>query len=450
MWNRRNKIIVACVCALALIAGGVLFYVLHDRSDVKDTVKIPEVPEGSVLVWCLTEEYDVNENGNERLMFSGKFDDTGRCVSAKHNVYSEVVPEVEKVTYEYDPATHCVTEVIRSDTLNVYEVIGSDGKSKKMRYQSVNETGALTGGMMYEFDEKGRFVAETFYGEKGEAESKRTHAYDMYDHEISRIRYDLKTGEEQVVRRAELDELGRAVRVYELNTETLNEVLMLEVEYAADGSRTERSFTLFDETGIPRIREYNANGELITEIIYSEYESGDSQTEKNVMEYVDGREVKKSEYDDDELSEVTETVYEQDDHSVTVTTTRTYTNVYGIEIQNTKIETCRLHGDSRPEDEKYDSREIRTVIREDGSVISETVVLYEFTYDEYGNRTAYKKTKTVDGETRYCHGGRYVYTPVVITKEQAAENAAFYDRYYHQVMDEVGMKDQVEDMYWWE
>ena len=448
MGSTRSKMMVACICAVALVAGVVLFFALRDRNDIKETVRIPEVPEGSVLIWCLTEEYDVDENGKQQLLFESKYDDTGRCVSAKHYVLGGTTSKAEKLSYEYDLKTHYIREVILDEGLVMYETIDSAGRTRDLRYQTVEKSGALGGGKMYVLDENARFVSETFYNEEGAEESKRTHDYDSCGYEISRIRIDVKTGEEQVVRRAELDDRGRALRIYERDYDSPEEKLILEAEYAADGSRLERSYT-YDDSGNPRIKEYNANGDLVTDIIYRETDDGGIQTDKTVIVYKDGREATKTEYLDDEISSVTTTVYEQGDHSSTVTVTEEYTNIYGEKIKRVKTETCCYYGDSLPEEEKYESREIRNYTLGENEVrYGEEITLYEFKYDEYGNRIAYRKTKTADGETRYCHGGCYVYKPMVITKEQAAENAEFYDYHFHQVLDEVGSKDANEDWIW--
>ena len=447
MSRRTLKVLLLSVSALILLAWGVyLIVLLTDRYDRKDAAEVPsneDVPEGSVQIWRLTKEYELTEDGKDgEIIFLGNYDDAGRCISAEHYTYGGQGKETEKIRYEYDAETHCVTETIRSDTMEVRQVVNPRGGMKEVGYQSVERSGNLSAGRWQALNENDRITESYFYDIEGQPYGRTIYSYDAYGNTINRKTHDESTGQEQVLTRAEFDKKGRTLRVFEIDSESRQEVLTREIEYAGDGARTERVYSMYYESKEPIIRVYNAKGELVTETWWVESDHNPC-FEKKEMEYEDGQLVKQIEYNDDIPVTAKEIRREKGDHRYTVTTTeqRFFEAEAGMQIVT--IETWLLHGDSSLEDERYDSWETRTIVREkDGTASSEKIDRYEFTYDESDRLVSFRLTETNGGETRYRFGGRYVYEPMIVTKEQAKDNEEYFDQFYRQVMNERTYRDE--------
>ncbi len=407
MKSRKMKILLLSACAVVLVAWVIfLVFILGDKKEKK------KLSDGKVRIWCLTEGYEVDENGEEKLLFKGQYDDKGRCVRAEYSLF---YGDSGKLRYDYDPETHCTIETTETETYKEVMIVGPDGNNKTRESRTINKDGTLGDGDGYIFDKAGNVVQRISYDTKGREAEKILSEYDSCGHLISYAEYDLIKGKTEVFRQAEYDDQGRLLASYKSD----RNLPVLSVTYAEDGSREEQEW----EDDVYRIYTYDPSGKLVKKVTEADY--GES-IRKTVTIYSGEYDKVTTAYIDDEPTEEETTSCRQEDGCfIKQLVSKSFRNDTETVIMIQTV-TYRLHGDSKYEDERYDSVEYER----DYMNNNRASVRYEYTYDENDNLIACKKTQTQKGETKYLVGRIYVYEEKVISEEQKKENDGFFDSFY--------------------
>lgn len=439
MSRRKLIILIASVCVIALTAWGVLMYHIFQRDDrrtggttEKKPTVIPEVPEGCVLVWGVAEQYWIDENGRQQLVARWKQGKNGRCISMEDCTE----PDSPLKRYTYDADTGETIESVkynngRSVLENAYNSRGV--MVRETEYWENDVTGKLEISEEVLYNRDGNYLSRMLYSD-GVMYCGYKYEYDIYGHMIECLEYDQEHLKWNLVRYAEVDDQYRLVKQYESPDGTGDSgsaILLLTVEYSDDGSRKEYSKQY--EGDLTQMREYDANGNVIREAYQGSESDGVyiielaeyAYDEKNRMV---SREVQSTagrsfrQYYD----------YTRSGQKCTETRVTEYFNESEGRFEGSAearmIAERVLHGDSDEDDRRYDS-EIITDAEYDkyGNVIWEYKYSTYYTYDEYDNLIRCEMYSEKDGKRSLDGGYVITYTPIVITEEQAAENANFYD-----------------------
>lgn len=442
MRMQRKKAIglIVGICAVALVAWIVLMVtVFRDKEEEKKPFvtptpyQLPEVPEGSVLVWRLLEVYDVPEKGAGYYSYRYTYDDKGRCISALRYDEPDHVEMEFMLSYDETTGRTTVTRLESSyGTPGVFStkyvtVYDAQGRAVSKEHSEL-ENGVYVPSSKDEidFDDQGRPTArrvyDSFYTGQLILCMERTYdplgyvlsEYDRYRGKIDNYTRDpyghviehwteWPTEEPSRGRivdgESELDDEGRVVLRREpwwvegADGEYVEAYLEYRYTYSDDG--TWRNEWYSEDGRLREVQEFDVYGNITLEKEF--YEDGTVSGWESVYQpRFNGRVLQSSKYKEDGSFEYTYRS-EYDDFGNRV---RTYT------LEDGKWEL--LYEDS------YDAEGRRTGIQRAYHSV-------DYRYDEYGNcvETVYHMKDGGDS-VEY-----YTYVPFVITKEQAEQPDSF-------------------------
>ena len=414
--NKKSKWIILSICAVALVGWGALVVTIFNGDPKKPEgtptptgfIKTP----GTVVVWCMTEEYERNPDGVRSLVGSFEYDDRGRCIKEeRHYGPATETSEIfwKGKTYTYDEENHYV--ILRETYMGsgVSGVSDTSYDRAGIVRASVDYdlpyNGTLTKRFENTYDENGRLLGGRGFDRKtGEPDSEYVITRDINGEILSEKSFSAQSGKWEMTMSSQTDELGRAIKVYDVY-ESIGEPnrLSMEIQYHEDGSRT--SLTYWDSSSggrfVGTVYEYDRLGRRTEYRNLSEEGKEISRRATEYLETPDGTTEKKSRYGNGVL-----------ELTVEIRRNRNGKIIY--------LEECRYS-----EYNNGRTRLIETFYDEDGRVtrvVCEGVYELEYAYDEYGNCVMITETKD-NGQVYYTE---YVYTPVEISPEQAEENKLFY------------------------
>ena len=432
--NRKMKWLIIGICAVALVGWGVLMAVIFggggkDGGRKTPETGIPEVPQGSVLVWCRTEAITIYSGGTKGSRY--EYDDEGRCIrSAWYDDFGIPKEESNVRTYQYLAGEGLVRDthyedVYVEDYQDQPELFSGrieldrdiDGNCRRKTEYIKKDDGSYLKIYEYEENEFGNIVSTYNYDTDGVLRDAMRCETDVNGWVVRGEEYVAETGRWQVFERAELDELGRAVKVYSAWGENI-ERLEASFTYREDGSRTVWEYNMYDDSIVEYRIDFDKDGRRI---LNQQYQDGkpwgycDSletePTERGILErYTEYN------YDDNGNPYPMKTVTRELDHRGNI-----------LQVYYFEMSTLR-QSDGVVYEAEYDEqgRIMKSVIRyESWETESKEVLSTEraYTYDEYGNCISIVVTEE-NGET---WREQFTYVPKVITEEQAKENEQYYD-----------------------
>lgn len=432
--NRKIKWLIIGICAVALVGWGVLMVVIFggggkDGGRKTPETGIPEVPQGSVLVWCRTEAVEIYDGVTRGTRY--KYDDEGRCIrSAKYEDYSKLKAESDVRTFEYISGEGLVRETydkdvyldIWADDPETFEgrteiLLDVDGNQRGKKEYIKKEDGSYL--LVYE-SESNRYGIKTSifsYDKNGVLKEGARCGVDANGWMVSGEEYVAATGQWRPFERAEFDELGRAVKVYRIWPEG-GEVVEETITHREDGAWTVWSHNMYDDSVVEYRIDFDKDGERILNQQLQDgkpwgyYDSLETEpTERGTLErYTEYN------YDDNGNPYPMKIVTRELDHKG---------NTLQVYQYNSRIDSEGVIYEAEYDEQ---GRIMKSVVRYeswDWETDSKEILSTEraYTYDEYGNCISIMVTEE-NGET---WREQFTYVPKVITEEQAKENEQYYD-----------------------
>ena len=401
-----------------------------NEAEIKIEYELPEVPEGSILVWQRTAEYKDSVLAGEYT-----YDEYGRCVKKEMFVFG--YPDwLKETTIEYDEVTHQTTETslyayddgrIYQKECRVYSGNGDVISSCEWRVEEDRLVKSL--GRFYEpyADGKYEHIANVWYGDGyvvqvewwEYSEDRRSRFYREADlkgaGEKCTDNDDWPTIRAAAERNGvltaveEYDEQGRIVAKFDVWNDGTREQVVGTV-YFDDGSmkQTDRSLDYciiysVDPDRVYPVRYWDAQGRLLRE---------------NFVHEDTGKVLGSIEY---EYEELPSGGYRQNRYSTREGVQRKLTGFWEYDKNDTETKTVEIDDDGQ---------EVIThlvTFDDQGRVIREewpSDGVIEWKYDQYGNCVKIKNRSPWRG------GGtttEYVYTPIVLEKDKVAYAESFYD-----------------------
>ena len=404
-----------------------------NEAEIKIEYELPEVPEGSVLVWQRTAEYKDSVLAGEYT-----YDEYGRCVKKEMFVFGYPDWWLKETTIEYDEVTHQTTETslrayedgrIYQKECRVYSGNGDVISSCEWRFEEDRFVKSL--GRFYEpsADGKYEYIANVWYddGYVGQvewweySEDRRSQFYKEADlkgaGEKCTDNDDWPTiraaAERNGVLKAveEYDEQGRIVTQFNVRNDGTREQVV-GIVYFDDGSRkqTDRSgdysvIYSVDPAWVYPVRYWDAQGRLLRE----HYVHEDTGKVLESIEY--------------EYEELPSGGYRQNRYSTREGVQRKLTGFRECDKNDVETKTVEIDDDGREVITHLVTFDDQgRVIREEWPSFGDGVI--EWKYDQYGNCVKIKDRSPWRG------GGtttEYVYTPIVLEKDNVAYAESFYD-----------------------
>ncbi|MBR6018893.1 MAG: hypothetical protein IK055_01585 [Lachnospiraceae bacterium] len=413
--SKKVKWIILSICAVALVVLGVLMVKKFGGEEKKPaktnnntstpTAEVSPEAKDTVTVWCLTDVYGHDSDGEVRHTKTYEYDDQGRCISEINYLkWNEVTGEEysstsEYTTYTYDEQNHFTIQHNSVPEVSEYSY-DVDGTLRSVVTYQPKQDGTLAKSWRVEYDKNSWIASEAYDLETGERVDADLISRDVNGNVISEKTYKAGESEWQVLSKSECDELGRVTTAYKVVNG--QDQLYMENKYREDGSWTALSYDLEgDELQVDGSKEYDPSGR---ELEHLEIMPDGSVRMRDTTEYLDTSE-----------GTVTKRV-------------RTY---YG-ELSRT-LETRRnpegklTYVEAHEYGEDYESITLYEVFCDKEGrferVVYKDAFELVYSYDEHGNCVRITGTG-VDGEV---WSTEYVYTPVEISPEQAEENKLFYD-----------------------
>ncbi len=428
LWGKKmrtTRLKILLTAAVIVLVGAVIGLIVtlshKDKPGQEKGTALPEVPEGSVLVWLRTAEYSQENGGKTICTAQYTYDMCGRCMRKVKYGEEDEEDEDDEVTWvEYDDATHQTTEThldriadypVKYCTL--YTADGQTINSCRWEYRDLEYVKSYE--TLYEPDAEGRYesIATVSY-HRGKVDRVEWWEYDKALRTQFRKAADFYLGEDLTERddwttikeaaersgrptyAEEYDEQGRPVRVYYIDS---------------DGTIREESFTEYYDDGVKRYHNYSngtcriicsdEQGRMLRITVLDE-ETGvqTSVTEYEYEELPSGgfREIRRK--SDESGTKVHFTIRDEDGGLV-----REGEMIDGQEVVE-RLVTSDAEG---------------RVIRNDWPMSNLSV---EYEYDEYGHMI--KITKNFQGEVTV---ETTEYTPIVLEKDKVAYAESFYDPY---------------------
>ena len=399
-WIISGVLLFVLTAVIALVVAKLTGRNASEKEPTKAVV--PEVPEGSVLLWLRTEVRQTLSGIDAEFLTTYTYDELGRCTEILQPYYRE--------QYVYDNAAHTTERIMTEDYQICHRVYNSDGKLLREYTQRKDDDGkwytsaettvnyvSLESGVVLEetretrFNDDGtvsyksqshyeaenrRLIKEEFAGNSDKCTTMFEDRYDPFCRFVSSCKYtwtDTKDSpdslKEELLKKCEYREDGSSVSYIYLDdgalrscTETDASGLHdLTIKYLPGGTKWETTERLYDGNGhLTRMKRYDGDGKLI-ETRFREYDSGGTFTKETS---IDSKGVEHITY----LREI---------------------NSAG---QTTRI--TALSG------------------------------VTEYTYDDYGNKI--KAVITSDSDPGWFHTDEYSYTPVVLTAEQFQTAKSYY------------------------
>ena len=414
--NKKIKWIILGICAVALVGWGALMVAIFG-GDPKKPAKPTGTPTptefiktpGTVVVWCMTDEYERDADGVRYHLRSFEYDDRGRCV--KEIIYQGTVAETEEElkkvkTCTYDEETHYATwrePYMGSAASGVSETsYDSAGTMRVSTDYSLEFDGTSIKRFENTYDECGRLQSgREFNRETGEPEYEYVIKRDINGEILSEKSRRAQSDKWEMTMSGQTDELGRAIEVYDVNE--ISHWLNTENQYLEDGSRTSVKYRdgSNEERYIGEISVYDRLGRRTESLTLSENGQEEMRITSEYLETPEGTTELRSRYIEKDLNQTVE-IRRNRDGKVTY------------------LEECRF-------DETCDGRNclLEVFYDENGRVtrvVNEGLYQLDYAYDEHGNCVMITETMT-GGDVYYLE---YEYTPVEISEEQAEENKLFY------------------------
>ncbi len=403
-----------------------------NEAEIKIEYELPEVPEGSVLVWQRTAEYEDSVLAGEYT-----YDEYGRCV--KKEMFVLGYPNgLKETTIEYDEVTHQTTET----SLHAYD----DGRIYHKECRVYSGNGDVISSCEWRVEED-RFVKSLEYFYEPSADGKYEYIAnvwysDGYVAQVEWVEYsedrrsrfyreaDLRGAGEKctdnddwpTIRAAaerngvlttveEYDEQGRIVAKSDVRKDGTREQVVA-TEYFDDGSRkqTDRSgdysvIYSVDPDWVYPVRYWDAQGRLLRE---------------NFVHEDTGKVLESIEY---EYEDLPSGGYRENRYSTREGVQRKLTGFREYDKNDAVTKSVEIDDDGQEVITHlvtYDDQ--GRIIREEWPSLGDDVV--EWKYDQYGNCVKIKN------QTRWHGGGttkEYVYTPIVLEKDKVAYAESFYD-----------------------
>lgn len=409
MKSKKVKWTVIGISAALLVAWGVLMVVIFGGKDGTDnavnkgTATPTPMPEGDVVVWCLTDRCETEADGS----VSGtlyEYDELGRCVSAVRYVGSKEYRKDSR-SYTYDTTTGLVTEEWQ-DTYDFEKPItyrfsysyDCEGNIRRYAEMRLSDDGQFLLEYTKEVLDDGTST-DIYYDDTGKQDV--FYQYDAY-HNIIR---GYSASDNEVLQRGERDSQGRVIKVYDVTS--YGEELQKEIVFDEDGSRKETSYSEADSETIFMVEEYDAKGNRTFYQWYNEGEPTGSRWRTTVENGPAGETLWESQYD-----------FSTGEEKLLVTYV-TKTNPDGRYLY---VSTIRYGATG-----------------EDGNLIPKETVQYREECDELG-RTVKMIKDEIEGKCSYDQHGNissvewsngsrmdFTYVPITIPAAKAAEKARFYD-----------------------
>ena len=420
MNRKKAKLLIIGICAVALVTWVVLMVtIFRDRGEEKKpgrkpTPTIPaEIPEGSILVWRQTATYIQNEGESEVLSEERKFDEYGRCVECINYYFDGEVQYRKK--YEYVEGDRRTIEIERN-----YDAAGEescvtttefDAEGRIVRKREEHRYSGLgTSTTVCSYDENGTLRTLENDNKSDTEDKSYRYTFDFYGHPENYMVWG-SDGIWHYFGGSEHDAQGRVISYDEWDEEG-NSVQRDRYEFLPDGGyiwKSEDSYTV-------RIMRFDADGLVQSDERY--YPEGERENDYTGFFY---------EYVKDENGGITVNTTRslKEGAPATLRSWEKYTrdmlmSESGVVLDDGTIVVTREY--------EYDNlgRRVKYSI---GSV-----QIIEYKYDEYGNCVAQELSFPSSGEQGQVIS--YVYSPMVITKEQKALAEEYYlpglaEDYYH-------------------
>ncbi len=425
---RTKRLRILLIAAVIVLVGAVIGLIVtlshKDKPGQEKGTALPEVPEGSVLVWLRTAEYSQENGGKTVCTARYTYDEYGRCVKkVKYGNDDEDDnddKDDEVITVEYDETTYQTTETsldgikdFPDKRCKVYIADGQTISTCHWEYQGERYVKSFE--TVFEPDDDGiqecvvdisyrnGFVDSVEWWEYSESKKLRFRKKaDLYtevnltdSEDLSTIR-EVARWYEVITSLEEFDEQGRTVGMYDINPDG-SEVPTTYVEYPEDGVKTVHDCT----RGICRTYYSDEQGRTLR-VVYSYEDTGSVYMTR---EYEYGKPVSGGYRDIIQISDES-----------------------GITINFTEFdESGRIAKNGRVTDDG-DVVYQQTTRDAEGRVIRIEYPTYyqsmEYEYDEYGNRVkeTIRNEEGVTVETTE-------YTPIVLEKDKVAYAELFYDPY---------------------
>lgn len=419
IWIIGSAVAIALIAIVALVVTKLSGKQGGSGKEPTPTV-LPEVPEGSVLVWRLSEVRGKQKDDRGTMEWAETFsyDELGRCT--EHVSYTGG-KQTGRVSYTYDAGTH--------QTMSRKEYTDDT---------DVDRRDEIT------YDARGREVLERYYSRDGSSggdgwliSNEETHTYGIADNGLEYVDYysaHYEHGEVQQERRDYYDPkerkylkqervggsdpwiTDREIRYDEAGRET--------AEYAITDFETVDDSFVIKETALVRERLYKDDG-TCREFFYN----GPDRSLSVIMEYdADGNKLKATNYDPDgQTLEYRIWTYTSDKNGRSEKMEKYYPDgtmeYWSLEEFDKDDEILRRTvyiASEKTESVGY-LREVNALgqtVRESRYELETT----EYTYDENGNRVH----ATFERENDCTISWEYIYTPMVLTEAQAAEAEEYY------------------------
>lgn len=411
MNRKKAKILIIGICAVALVTWIILMVTIFRDPEEKKPEKeptpmiLPEVPEGSVLVWVWTETREMREGEpGETTKEKLKYDEYGRCIEIEY-YYS--VPSVDIQTkFEYIEGDH--------RTVMIERTYGSDGKRGGVYTHEYDAEGHEVR-LKEEFSDASSQTTARRYDENGILRSLDVTRYSpdggIYDNSSSRTTYDIcghvsgrmdstDGANWDTIGVGEYDEQGRIV-LYEERDSDGDITLRESYEYQPDGGFT---YQKSDHNGL-KVCRFNAEGYILS-FEQNPPEGSKSEYKGNFFEYF------------------------VDEDRITVKVTRASTKGGALSLYYWDVYTPdqrRLEYGAVMDD---GSNQILRTYEYDAAgrlvkyVYGDNDMVTEYEYDAYGNLV--KESVSYSDDSYSDVVTTYEYTPMVITKEQKEYSEGFY------------------------
>ena len=404
-----------------------------NEAEIKIEYELPEVPEGSVLVWQRTAEYKDSVLAGEYT-----YDEYGRCV--KKEMFIIGYPDLKETTIEYDEVTHQTTETslhayndgrIYQKECRVYSGNGDVISSCEWRVEEDRLVKSL--GRFYEPSVDGKYehIANVWYGDGyvvqvewwEYSEDRRSQFYRKADLECAGEKCtdndDWPTIRAAAERNGvltaveEYDEQGRIVAEFDVRNDGTREQVVGTV-YFDDGSKKQTDRRC-DYSVI-----YSVDPDRVYPVIYWDAQ-GRLQRENYVHEDT-GKVLESIEY---EYEELPSGGYRQNRYSTREGVQRKLTCFWEYDKNDVETKTVEIDDDGQEVITHLVTFDDQgRVIREEWPSLGDDVI--EWKYDQYGNCIK------IEDRTLWRGGGttrEYVYTPIVLEKDKVAYAESFYDLY---------------------
>lgn len=310
--NRKIKWLILSLCAVVMVAWGVLMAVLFGGEGKEDKASTPTpimkvevtatpTPIEKVTVWCKSER--IFKMGSSEAPRKYKYDECGRCIETTGGIFGNDEDEVVKYSYGENGLVTAVKERKQQSAyfasgLKEYDqvltqVYGDDDRLMRTSERTVFKSGDISVDTTETvYGEDGRYTVEqTRYDVSGRIVWSERSQYDS-EHYLLKREQKLPVAEGSaelewvLLGWCDCDEEGRVVREYYRTSPEAEAMVVREVEYHEGGTRTERTLS-GDRLEFRYVIDYDEKGREVVKV-FTEDGQGTLRTEMTYYEKAEG------------------------------------------------------------------------------------------------------------------------------------------------------------------